>query len=541
MRLLSKTVLIFIFLLSSQNLILNAMDDDFHSSSIENASSNDANGLKKFPELNLDYYPCPGNEALQQLNETQLYELAEYYKLSVDQLINILKNDSSLWVEEYALLYMDNFPTYSDGEEIDLINLEIPLEDTFKLHSKAGSKKVIHLDFDGYTLTPGHRHSPIKAPPRILEPFNNIGLSDTFTDDELRQIQLIWQMVAEDFAAFDIDVTTEDPGYDALYRTDLSDDRYGVSAVITDTFASPFGFNAEAVTDSFATIGPNKNIFGPALIYSRAAIGPRFIYPQRLAEFTSHELGHTLGLNHHGQTPNSEYYNGHADWAPIMGRAQVGFLINRNLVSQWSKAEYANPSNPGQNDYQRMITVSDVSLRADDHSNFFGNATELLPSTQFGHIDGTNSNSSSPSSIFDNSLPIDSINRIYNTDARGIIERDTDIDMFKFSTSGGLLSLDFLTVKNFPNLDIEVKLYKENIQGPFSALPNSYDLILTKNDPNDMSATISRYLEPGTYYISLDGVGKGDPMVDGYTDYGSRGFYRIKGTLPPPLTAHINN
>jgi hypothetical protein len=42
----------------------------------------------------------------------------------------------------------------------------------------------------------------------------------------------IWRSVAEDFAVFDVDVTTEDPGGEALRRVDEDDTAYGIRIVI---------------------------------------------------------------------------------------------------------------------------------------------------------------------------------------------------------------------------------------------------------------------------------------------------------------------
>ena len=69
---------------------------------------------------------------------------------------------------------------------------------------------------------------------------------------------------------------------------------------------------------------------------------------EKLGEVSSHEVGHTVGLSHDGNSSTS-YYSGHGNWAPIMGSG-----YNRN-VTQWSKGEYAN-ANQLQNDLT-IITV----------------------------------------------------------------------------------------------------------------------------------------------------------------------------------------
>ena len=42
-------------------------------------------------------------------------------------------------------------------------------------------------------------------------------------------VQYIWQRVAEDYAPFDVDVTTQVPAPDALTRTDSLDNVYGTT------------------------------------------------------------------------------------------------------------------------------------------------------------------------------------------------------------------------------------------------------------------------------------------------------------------------
>src|SRR5207249_904895 len=86
-----------------------------------------------------------------------------------------------------------------------------------------------------------------------------------------------------------------------------------------------------------------------------------------IAEAVSHEVGHTLGLNHDG-TSTVGYYSGQGNWAPIMG---VGYY---HEVTQWSKGEYADANNT-QDDL--AIIQGYISYRADDHGNTIGTATPL--------------------------------------------------------------------------------------------------------------------------------------------------------------------
>ena len=64
---------------------------------------------------------------------------------------------------------------------------------------------------------------------------------------------------------------------------------------------------------------------------------PVFVYTtggKSVAEASSHEVGHSLGLSHDG-TSSTSYYTGHGngetDWAPLMG---VGYYAN---VTTWDR------------------------------------------------------------------------------------------------------------------------------------------------------------------------------------------------------------
>jgi len=48
--------------------------------------------------------------------------------------------------------------------------------------------------------------------PIVTPPFDKDGLPDSWSTQELNDIVFIWRAVAEDYAMFDVDVTTADPG-----------------------------------------------------------------------------------------------------------------------------------------------------------------------------------------------------------------------------------------------------------------------------------------------------------------------------------------
>jgi hypothetical protein len=160
-------------------------------------------------------------------------------------------------------------------------------------------------------------------------------------------------------------------------------------------------------------------------------------------------------------------------------------------VTQWSKGQYLNASNT-EDDLSIITTQNGFGYRPDDFGNSIGTASQL---TTVG-------------------------TRVLQT---GLISTPTDRDFFRFDTTGGLVDLRFGVAQIGANLDLFVRLY------------DATGAVVGSSGPADqLGARISKTLAAGRYTISIDGVGKGTPLTvaDGYTDYGSLGFYSISGTYP---------
>src|SRR5436190_7530681 len=99
------------------------------------------------------------------------------------------------------------------------------LNQTFQLHSNPSAKQVIYLDFDGHTT--GNVYGT--SWDNIVSPaWDYSGNGASFTTAEMQIIQRIWVRVSEDFAPFNVDVTTQDPGFEALRKYGTGDDRWGI-------------------------------------------------------------------------------------------------------------------------------------------------------------------------------------------------------------------------------------------------------------------------------------------------------------------------
>ena len=190
-------------------------------------------------------------------------------------------------------------------------------------------------------------------------------------------------------------------------------------------------------------------------------------------------------------TSTTGYCQGHGSgatgWAPIMG---VGYY--QQLV-QWSKGEYAGANNK-QDDYAVMGNTG-LALRPDDHGNTLAAATALAATTANG---------------------------VTTLAGSGVIERPTDGDVFRFTAGPGAATISVNPAPRGPKLDI------------LATLRDGAGAVLATSNPADsLPATLTVTLPAaGTYYVTVDGIGKGDPLTTGYTDYGSIGQYSISGTVP---------
>jgi len=165
-----------------------------------------------------------------------------------------------------------------------------PYAQTFTLHSRPNSTKKIYLKFDGYTTTASSAWGAF-----VGTAFDTDGNPASFSTVEQDMIQGIWQRVFEDFAPFDIDVTTQDPGLAAIDRTDAADQNYGTRIVFTDSMSTlcPSGCAGVSYLGSIGEVGAAHEAHQPAWVF----VNRYRTDAKTLGETASHEAGHTFGLH----------------------------------------------------------------------------------------------------------------------------------------------------------------------------------------------------------------------------------------------------
>ncbi len=409
--------------------------------------------------------------------------VAAHYDQTAVQLRALFRSDSSLRVDGAGYLYYvcvgipQNTPAYTN-----IVSPLQPLTNTFFLHSKPGSTKTIYLDFNGETISGrawNNNNTPTSGNDIIAPPWDINGNPGVFSANEQSIIQQVWYLVAEDYAPFDVDVTTEYPGEAAITRSDVTDNVFGTRALISpiNSLIDTNAYGGLAYVGVYNLVG---DFFKPALIFPEN-LGNN---PKNIAEAVSHEVGHNLGLHHQG-TSSLGYYAGQGNWAPIMG---VGYY---KPIVQWAKGEYQDANN--HEDALALITTKGLDYRAQDFGNSIATAS-LMPG----------------------------IKSITN----GVISRTGEADYFYFQTGSGSAQVTITNWSGSSDLHERVTIYD------FNGVP-----VVSSESVDDASVgtrgvTIQFPVTAGKYYVSIVGTNNGNAFTTGYSTYASLGQYTLAITNP---------
>lgn len=406
-----------------------------------------------------------------------LSAVASRYGWSTNKLISTLNLDPDLKLRpDGRLVYLCSHQPSSVARSQP--KALFPLNQTFLLHSRPGASKTIYLDFDGMVISGTawnddfNNGADIVAPPWDID-----GNPGSFNAQERAAIQEVWFRVAEDYAPYDVDVTTEFTSEAAITRANLADQVYGTRVLISPIASQIVPAGGVAYLGIFADVG---DYFKPALVFPEN-LGDD---AKNIAEAASHEAGHNFNLRHQGQGSQA-YFLGQGNWAPIMG---AGYYVS---VSQWAKGEYQGANN--QED-QLAIINSFLNYRPNPFGTNFATATPF-----FGSNNVTN----------------------------GIVNTTGLTNFFSFQTGAGMAGI---TVSNWAigsDLHLVVGVYNANGV-----------MIANVENPDDatlgtLPVSLNLPVNSGKYYVSVAGKGYLDPLTTGYSAYASLGNYTLIITNTP--------
>jgi Fibronectin type III domain len=444
---------------------------------------------------------------------SQLTAVAAQNDLSPSSLTTILTEDTTAWLsEEGQMFYKEEMPGFDEAAptppgEAPSVDVSpgsteqatgsgtgstlvpaYPVSQTFKLHSRPSATKVIFLDFDGAEVK-GTGWNTGKTPigSAAYTGYTQDGNSATFNTAENAWIQEVWRQVAETYAAFDVDVTTEDGGSDSRTRSSNLDTHYGTQVLFTNS-AQAVAQACNSTCLGVAWVGTFSDVdpvgyYQPAWVFTKTDTSATVA-----AQGASHEAGHTLGLHHDGLN-KADYYQGTKAWGPIMGSAYT------RAVSQFSKGEYAGATQ--KEDDLAVIAANGLPLRADDYGNTSQSAKALGVQASYA--------------------------------ANGVISTRSDTDVFAID----LRCTTDLTVTATgigPQAALDLRLDVLNGSGATVTSSSPASSYSTASPPvsTGMNASASVRGAIGTYYLRVDGVGNGSPTGSGWSDYGSLGQYHLR-------------
>ena len=363
------------------------------------------------------------------------------------------------------------------------------------LHGKPDARATLYLDFTGnyeasWSLIPRHTHTSVTPGGSSYPTFTDVhtpafdmdGRPESFNRSEQEMIRDIWARVVEDYAPFDINVTTSYYGG--------FENRVALRVAIGGSYDDWFGPQSTGVASvgSFADSAPNVVFVFAETIQDKVKAGQRdghgvpLALAATVATTISHEAGHAFGLEHHRSVRDGEYDTGSRERSPIMGSN----LEQGRTTWGIGDTDIHSSFEPEQDDMAVITSAANgIRYRKDDHSNTPARATGL------GTLSGT------------------------AIEVSGIIEKRDDVDVFSFVTAGGALDIRVDVARLGPNLDARVELW-------FG------ERMLAFADPaGRLGAVLNTYVFAGAYTV----------RVRGHGDAGDVGQYTlsVSSTLPSLL------
>ena len=348
------------------------------------------------------------------------------------------------------------------------------------LDSLPGAPVTLYLDFNGHS-DPNwwyYDDNHVRQYRNTFTPvFDTDGNTNVYSASEQSLIRDVWARVSEDFAPFNINVSTD-------YYGTFNDGqalRVAIGGNDTDWLVTPGSGVTSAsgisVIGSFSNGDAANTVFVFDLTkWASAGITDgdgRFLNgAAAIATTASHEAGHSFGLRHQALyrfdgSKINDYSPGSSGWTPIMGD---------NLASDRTTWAYGTTDN-GLTQSDLDILAAKLGYKPDDVGNSTATATTLYASSQANNLTGS-----------------------------GLIGTMNDWDFFKFTTSSPQFTVTVNAAPIGPNLIPVAELWSAT--GRY---------IMSANAGSLTQSVIRASLPAGTYYVS----------VMGYVDYGDLGRYTV--------------
>ena len=354
--------------------------------------------------------------------------------------------------------------------------------------SNSGAAATLYLDFNGHFEPTWGKYSNALTPV-----FSKDADLTTFSSTELAIINEVWQRVSEDFAPFNINVTTVNPG-------DFSNGK-ALRVAIGGSWQDWYGNSAGGVGlyDSFTDVDPNVVYVFREVNFGKA---------NNIADAASHEAGHALGLRHQSSFDANgdvieEYRSGTDQKGPIMGNhypsARTTWAYGQSSYLDSDK----NVIYAGMQDDMAVIAsaTNGFGYRADDFGSKIGEAYLMGNVSSYGQI----------------------------SNISGIIGKTSDADWFQFNvTTAGRLSLQANVAAVGANLDAKLSLFRldhhlVNGKNVYTQTP-----VGTSDPSTSLNASVAANLTPGAYIA----------VVSSHGEYGDVGYYMLTGSFSQPLTVN---
>lgn len=345
-----------------------------------------------------------------------------------------------------------------------------PYGETFSLHSRPGSKRVLYLDFGGGLLEHPKTAMDLPRGGYYYKPYDTDGNPNWVNKREATVIQRAWGLVAQDFAPFDVDVTTEMPPYDYFYSPDVEDPEYvAYRAIVTNSVGGP----AHTRGAGYAIMGSfGSGTDDPAFVFHKK-LKPGWV---AIGNAITHEVGHGLALDHDG-IGGSEYFWGNRTWAPVMG------YPGRHWLAQFSNGSYR-----GGNEHEDDISVIAKTL-------------PLLPDDQ----PDTTATATLESGVA----------------MRGMIGKPFDVDAYQLSVPITMkVAFAAAPDSGVSPTNLDVRIVVHNASG---------NKVFDSAYPGSRNAGGETVFAAGDYTVEV--MGSGDR---GFNAYGSLGAYKLTATLTAP-------